>query len=810
MRRSFERAKHSGGKGLTVALLALVTALVLSTAAGAAVWTDQNDYTPGSVVTISGDNSNAAGYLPGEAVHVAVSGPNDWTATCDAVADVLGAWSCQVTLADGPEAIGEYMYTATGIVSQVTENGDFTDGSFFLRAAAGATYIAVTFPGTAASGSIERFTNSTCSGTPAGWRPTNITTPTNGTFANVTGGILTTAGGSIRATAPATVGSYIFSSWQVVSNGSVATTGTAGCFSGWNALNATQVQANYVLPDPDIEVDKTATAEYFVAGGPVGFQYTVTNEGNVPLSNVGVTDSEYVGPAYQSGDANTNNLLDLTETWIFAGSYTPTFTGPSVILDNVATATGTYGATTVDDKKGFKLISAAVRKAVYLYWQAGGPDKVVDYAAPGVDFTVDIYKRGVGLVGTKTVAEDDPLLLWLTFKPSTATEPGWKFVEQPKTGYPIADARGTIGFDVGPNPGYLDSSFINTIDFGLSVQKTGPVFVGENGVAPFTYEVKNIGPAAVKPVVSDDKCSSPKYMSGDTNKDGLIQPTETWTFRCNETLTWDLGWNFNTGKQLCDTNTATVVDDEFPEDWTGTFYGGDATTPNRDTVSLCALIIRKDVKEFGTGNQLSDTTPFTVTIKQGAKTIGTVTIKEGDPAQFWLQPGTYQFYETVLPFYIPNFETWQQVVGVDYPDWTVVNAKWYGFSHGYYKNAGHRIGWQDLVPSVSVDYEEGTLIGDVFEAGTLAIDGKLISAYTLYQALSFKGGDTTAEKAQILLRQAVAAVLNESRFGSSFGDFTMAELIAVVNAALASGDGSAMTDLAGDLALWNNGYVVAP
>ena len=101
-----------------------------------------------------------------------------------------------------------------------------------------------------------------------------------------------------------------------------------------------------------------------------------------------------------------------------------------------------------------------------------------------------------------------------------------------------------------------------------------------------------------------------------------------------------------------------MVDDEFPEGWTGTFYGGDATTPNRDTVTLCALIIRKDVIEFGTGNQLTDTTPFTVTIKQGAKTIGTVTIKEGDPAQFWLQPGTYQFCETVLPFYHPNHECW--------------------------------------------------------------------------------------------------------------------------------------------------------
>ena len=41
----------------------VVAALMVSTVAGAAVWTDQPDYHPGSVVTISGDNSDGAGYL---------------------------------------------------------------------------------------------------------------------------------------------------------------------------------------------------------------------------------------------------------------------------------------------------------------------------------------------------------------------------------------------------------------------------------------------------------------------------------------------------------------------------------------------------------------------------------------------------------------------------------------------------------------------------------------------------------------------------------------------------------------------------
>lgn len=564
--------------------------------------------------------------------------------------------------------------------------------------------------------------------------------------------------------------------------------------------------------EPEIEVEKAAAAEYFVAGGPVTYEYKVTNPGNVPLSDVTVTDDMCGTATYQLGDVDTDAKLDEPETWTFTCSYTPVFTGPSSVLDNVATATGTYGATTVTDKDGLKLMGAVVRKAVFLYWQAGGPDKYVDYNASGVYFDVDLYERGVGKVGTEQVAENDPLQLWLTLKPSNASEAGWRFVEQPKTGYPVADGRGTIGFDVRVGGGYLDNSFINTVDFDLAIVKWGPKFVGENGLVTFKYKVTNAGPAAVTPVVADDSCSNVEYVKGDTNGDGLIQPDETWFFACDDTLSWHFGWDFGTGMPSCDTNTATVVDDEQPDPsfWSPwEFYGGDVDTANNaDTFTLCPWIIRKDVIEWGTGHQLGSTTVFTVTIKKGDEVVGTVTIKEGDPAQFWLAPGTYSFCETVLPFYIPNHQCWTQTAGIDYPDWTVVNAKWYGFSHGYYKNQGYRIGWQNLVPPVAGAYAPNVKLSTVFTVpADLKIGTTWIGDYTLYQALGFKGGPDLSGKAQILLRQAVAALLNESRFGASFGDFTLAELIASVNAALASTDGSDMTDLAGQLDYWNNGIV---
>ena len=91
-------------------------------------YTDQGDYHPGDVVTISGDNADNAGYLPGEIVHVDVTGPNDYTAACETVVDAYGTWSCQVTLRADESAYGDYNYTATSLTSNVVRIGEFSDG----------------------------------------------------------------------------------------------------------------------------------------------------------------------------------------------------------------------------------------------------------------------------------------------------------------------------------------------------------------------------------------------------------------------------------------------------------------------------------------------------------------------------------------------------------------------------------------------------------------------------------------------------------------------------------------------------------
>jgi gliding motility-associated-like protein/uncharacterized repeat protein (TIGR01451 family) len=61
-------------------------------------------------------------------------------------------------------------------------------------------------------------------------------------------------------------------------------------------------------------------------GDVVTYTFKVNNPGNVTLNNVAVTDphSGLSAVAFQSGDANVNNLLEVTETWIYTATYSVT------------------------------------------------------------------------------------------------------------------------------------------------------------------------------------------------------------------------------------------------------------------------------------------------------------------------------------------------------------------------------------------------------------------------------------------------------------------------------------------------------
>ena len=93
------------------------------------------------------------------------------------------------------------------------------------------------------------------------------------------------------------------------------------------------------LSTPAIAIVKVADPTSLpVGGGEVTYTYTVTNPGNEPLFGVTVTDDKCSPVAYQSGNANDDEFLDLNETWTFTCTATIT-----VDTHNTAIASGWAG-----------------------------------------------------------------------------------------------------------------------------------------------------------------------------------------------------------------------------------------------------------------------------------------------------------------------------------------------------------------------------------------------------------------------------------------------------------------------------------
>lgn len=83
------------------------------------------------------------------------------------------------------------------------------------------------------------------------------------------------------------------------------------------------------------------------AGDTIDYVIEVTNPGTVPLTNIVVNDPLVPALAFQSGDVNSNNQLDMGEVWIYTGAYTLTPTdistngGGDGDIDNTVTASST-------------------------------------------------------------------------------------------------------------------------------------------------------------------------------------------------------------------------------------------------------------------------------------------------------------------------------------------------------------------------------------------------------------------------------------------------------------------------------------
>jgi hypothetical protein len=115
-----------------------------------------------------------------------------------------------------------------------------------------------------------------------------------------------------------------------------------------------------------------------------------------------------------------------------------------------------------------------------------------------------------------------------------------------------------------------------------------------------------------------------------------------------------------------------------------------------------------------------------------------------------------------------------------------------GCTPGFWMQPQHLDAW--------VGFDPDQTLGSVF---TLTGDFAGLAGVTLLEALSFEGGPELTDAAEVLLRQAVAALLNAASPEVDY-PLTVGEIVDAVNDALASGDRETILALAEELDALNN------
>ena len=602
---------------------------------------------------------------------------------------------------------------------------------------------------------------------------------------------------------------------------SMTCTATAVTTGGQHAFTATaqgaptcgpQVAASdmthYYCPSPAapaISIEKRTNGEdadtmpgpMLLTGGPVTWTYVVTNTGGVVLSAVAVSDDRGV-------------VVTCPKTVLQPGeSMTCTGSGAAISGNyrNVGTATGTPPdgpAVTSSDPSHY----LGVRPRLQIEKLVNGFEADEPADAPRarvgspVLWTYVVTNTGdVSLTGVR-VADDRDLTVTC---PKTALESG-ESMTCTANGSAVSGLFCNIGIvnataPVGPALTDSDPACYVGITPGIAIEKRvngedadvppGPTLVKDSPVV-WTYQVTNTGDARLTGVsVTDDK--------------GLTVSCPKQVLAVGESMVCTASGTAAPG-QYCNLGTAA-----------GTPPAGSAVVA---TDTACYLGIAPGISiEKLTNGQDADTPPGP-TIPVGGPVLWTYLVTNtGDVALTQVQVVDNRGVTVTCPktqlqasesmtctasgtAVAGQYSNIGSVVGTPAGANPVSDSdpSYYigivpgdeGCTPGYWKN--HSGSWP------ATGYSTIQKVNTVFsEASRFPALGNS----TLHQALHFGGGSDLSGAAEILLRAAVAAVLNASHPGVDYPR-TVAEVVAQVNSALASGNRDAMLALAAGLDADNN------
>ena len=276
------------------------------------------------------------------------------------------------------------------------------------------------------------------------------------------------------------------------------------------------------------------------AGEEIQWRYTVTNTGNVPLTGVTVTDNmPGVNPNLNSGDTNGDNILDLTEVWIYEAS------GVAIKgnYSNIGTADSNESAPDTDASSYFGTEAGIHINKVTVFGDQVGDGLNIPVGS-NIKWRYTVTNTGnVPLTGI-TVTDDQPGVTPTYQSGDTNSngklDPSETWIYE-ASGVAIKGNYSNIGTADSNETGFATdpSSYFGT-EAGIRINKV-TVYGDQSGdglnipvgsVIKWRYTITNTGniPLTGVAVTDDQPGVTPTYQSGDANSNGKLDPSETWIY----------------------------------------------------------------------------------------------------------------------------------------------------------------------------------------------------------------------------------------------------------------------------------------
>ncbi len=306
--------------------------------------------------------------------------------------------------------------------------------------------------------------------------------------------------------------------------------------------------ADVTVIHPTIAVAPNPLLATIYTGHTVAYTYTVTNTGDWPVVNVGVSAANCSPALYASGDTDGDGALDITEIWTF------TCTTAAISVDQAGQAVQATGAaSSVFSPVASAIVPVQVNvinpalTITKTVSDSVGPVGPADAITVGVSNNVT-YSFAVTNSGDSplvAVAVDDDTCAPATYSSGDtggdslmSVGETWIFtcaggqLAATTTNTATASAFDQLG---GPVQSAPDTATVTVLAPKLLLGKhAGTNYVEVGGSVTFSYTVANIGGTNIVSFTpADDKCSPlTRGVDAPGDGDGVLELAEIWTYTC--------------------------------------------------------------------------------------------------------------------------------------------------------------------------------------------------------------------------------------------------------------------------------------